>query len=123
MRTTVAALLLIALLLPACAGRKNYARGTDLSSSSAQGSFSNPGLIVTPANTLSGRVITVNGSARFVVLSFPVGRMPSLEQRLAVYHGSLKAGEVKITGPQRDDKIVADLVIGEAVVGDEVRGQ
>lgn len=79
------------------------------------------GLIVTPANALSGRVVSVNTSARFVVISFPVGRLPLLEQRMAVYHGSLKSGEIKITGPQRDDKIVADILAGEAAVGDEVR--
>jgi hypothetical protein len=35
----------------------------------------------------------------------------------------LKAGEVKISGPQRDNNIVADLVNGDAQVGDEVRDQ
>jgi hypothetical protein len=35
----------------------------------------------------------------------------------------LKVGEVKVTGPQREDNIVADLAAGEAEVGDEARGQ
>jgi hypothetical protein len=35
----------------------------------------------------------------------------------------LKAGEVKITGPQRDSDIVADLTAGDAQVGDDVREQ
>ena len=33
----------------------------------------------------------------------------------------MKVGEVKITGPERDNNIVADLVTGEAQVGSEVR--
>jgi hypothetical protein len=35
----------------------------------------------------------------------------------------LKVAEVKVTGPQRDNNIVADLVSGDAQVGDEVRDQ
>jgi hypothetical protein len=35
----------------------------------------------------------------------------------------LKIAEVKVCGPQRDDNIVADLVSGDAEVGDEVRDQ
>jgi hypothetical protein len=38
-----------------------------------------------------------------------------------VYRRGLKVGEVKVTGPQRDDNIVADITAGEAAVGDEVR--
>jgi len=49
--------------------------------------------------------------------------MAMVEQRLFVYHNGLKAGEVKVTGPQTDDHIVADLITGEAQTGDEVRDQ
>ena len=62
-----------------------------------------------------------NDAGRFVVLEFPVGHMPASEQRLFVYRGGLKVGEIKVTGPQRDDHIVADLTGGEAQAGDEVR--
>jgi hypothetical protein len=55
------------------------------------------------------------------VLGFPVGQMPKLEQGLFLYREGMKVGEVKITGPQRENNIVADLVTGEAQVGDEVR--
>ena len=47
--------------------------------------------------------------------------MPSLDQRLSLYRKGLKIGEVKVTGPQQDDNMIADLVAGEAEVGDEVR--
>jgi hypothetical protein len=79
--------------------------------------------IVTPDNSLSARVASYNSAGRFVVLSFPVGRMPAMDQALFLYRNGLKMGEVKITGPQHDNDIVADLVTGTAQVGDEVRDQ
>jgi hypothetical protein len=82
-----------------------------------------PQPIVTPDNSLTARVVSYNASGRFVVLSFPVGQMPKLEQSLFLYRDGMKVGEVKITGPQRENNIVADLVTGEAEVGDEVRDQ
>jgi hypothetical protein len=80
-----------------------------------------PQAIVTPDNSLTARVVSYNAAGRFVVLSFPVGQMPKLEQSLFLYRDGMKVGEVKITGPQRENNIVADLVTGEAQVGDEVR--
>ena len=76
---------------------------------------------VTPENGLNGTVASAKASLRFVVLTFPVDRMPAMDQRLSVYRQGLKVGEVKITGPLRDDNIVADIVAGEAEKGDEVR--
>jgi len=66
-------------------------------------------------------VVSVNPTARFVVLTFPIGALPGLEKRLNVYRGGLKVGEIKITGPQRDNNTVADIVTGECQIGDEVR--
>jgi hypothetical protein len=68
-----------------------------------------------------GRVVFFNEQGRFVVLQFPVGRMATLETRLNVYRFGLKVGEVKVTGPQSNDNIIADIVNGEARVGDEAR--
>jgi hypothetical protein len=79
--------------------------------------------IVTPDNTLTAKVATYNATGRFVVLSFPVGQMPNMDQTLFLYRNGLKEGEVKITGPQRDNDVVADLVTGTAQAGDEVREQ
>jgi hypothetical protein len=81
----------------------------------------NSKVILTPESGLSGRVKTVNPGGRFVVLNFPVGHLPGLEQRLNVYRLGLKTGEVKITGPQYDDNIVGDIIAGEVQPGDEVR--
>ncbi len=79
--------------------------------------------IVTPDNSLTAKVATYNAAGRFVVLSFPVGQMPNLNQTLFLYRNGLKAGEVKVTGPQRDNDVVADLVAGTAQADDEVRDQ
>ena len=85
------------------------------------GSSDGAKLIVTPLNGVTGKVVTFNTVGRFVVLDFPVGHLPALEQTLFVYRQGLKVGEVKITGPERDTNTVADLVSGEAQRGDEVR--
>jgi hypothetical protein len=79
--------------------------------------------IVTPGSSLTGRVVSYNSVGRFVVLSFPVGQMPKLNQSLFLYRNGLKVAEIKITGPQSDNNVVADLVTGEARVGDDVREQ
>jgi hypothetical protein len=81
-------------------------------------------LIITPDASLAARVVSYNVTGRFVVLSFPVGQMPGMGQSLFLYHDGLKSGEVKISGPQDDNNhIAADLVTGDAQVGDEVRDQ
>ena len=82
-----------------------------------------PPPVVAPDNSLSARVAAYNAVGRFVVLNFPVGQMPRPEQTLFLYRNGLKVAEVKVTGPQRDNNIVADLVSGNAQVGDDVRDQ
>jgi hypothetical protein len=79
--------------------------------------------LVTPDNSLSGKVVSYNSVGRFVVMNFSSRRMPRLEARLFLYRIGLKVAEVKVTGPQNDDNIVADLVSGDAQTGDEVRDQ
>ncbi|MGH7942372.1 MAG: hypothetical protein ACREFR_14995 [Limisphaerales bacterium] len=79
--------------------------------------------IVTPDTSFQAKVVRYNSVGRFVVLNFPIGQMPQVGQTLGVYRAGLKVGEVKITGPQRDDDIVADLTTGAAEAGDNVREQ
>ena len=78
-------------------------------------------LIVTSQHSLVGKIAHVNVADRFVVLTFPVGHLPVMNQQLGVYRGGLKVGEIRVTGPQYDDNVVGDLVAGESQVGDEVR--
>ncbi len=74
---------------------------------------------VTPSFASVGRVEMVNTEARFVVLSFPPDHVPQPGQRWRINHRGLKIGEVKISGPQREMDTVADIIEGEANVGDE----
>lgn len=82
-----------------------------------------PKAIVTPDLSLSAKVVSVNQIGRFVVLNFPAGQLPRMQQTLFLYRSGLKAAEVKITGPQQEENIVADVISGEAKVGDTVRDQ
>src|SRR6266542_2446441 len=76
---------------------------------------------LSPTLQLTGKVASVNSELRFVVLDFSVGDMPGINQRLGVYRAGQKVGQVKVTGPQSDTNIVADIIEGEAYFGDVVR--
>ena len=108
------------LVISGCAGKRN-ARLPDAGREGASTNSPSQKLVVTPATALVGKVVQVNTAGRFVVLNFPLGRLPALEQRMNLYRGGLKVGEVKITGPQDDDNIVADLITGDSEVGDQAR--
>ncbi len=129
MRTLLSAIFLSALLAAGCAGRKTATpafttpAGTKTGPARAGTSATNQTLIVTPDNPLVGRVALVNPEGRFVVLNFPLGKMAAKDQRLSLYRRGLKVGEVKVTGPQREDNIVADLTAGDAEVGDVARAE
>lgn len=128
MKFWLMSVLVILLAAPGCASKKAVApkdggskQTTDSAKPAAAKSDAKPELIVTPESLLSGRVAVYNTAGRFVVLDFPLGRMPVVDQTLFVYRQGLKVGEVKITGPERDHNTVADLISGEARKGDEVR--
>ena len=83
-------------------------------------------LIVTPTEARTGRITTVNATARYVVITYPVGvPLPAPERRLNVYRAGLKVAEVKVGGDnpreRRDVNVAADIMAGECQVGDEVR--
>jgi hypothetical protein len=108
---------------PGCA-RNQAANGSSSSSSSAHtGQATKPSaVIVTPAAASSGRITSVNPTARFVVITYPVGvALPAVDRPLSVYRGGLKVAEIRITGPSRDLNTVADITSGECQPGDEAR--
>ncbi|MBI1842646.1 MAG: hypothetical protein HYR88_17545 [Verrucomicrobia bacterium] len=74
---------------------------------------------VTPGSEIRGEISRVNAAARFVVLGFPVGVMPSKGSVLGVFRQGVKVGEIMVSGPQRDTFTVADILKGECRVGDE----
>ena len=111
-------LLAFAVAVSGCAG-KPAAKSGGVTPPPKRATSNQP--VVKPSNELTGKVISFNAVGRFGVLNFPVTHMPVMDQTLFLYRAGLKVGEVKITGPQRDDNIVADLIHGEARAGDEVR--
>jgi hypothetical protein len=130
MRTALWAISVCGMLATGCAGGKRTPPAAAATPgagarppAATSGTKTNETLIVTPENALIGKVAMVNSAGRFVVLNFPMGKMAAVEQRLNLYRHGLKVGEVRITGPQREDNIVADLVAGEAEVGDQARSQ
>jgi hypothetical protein len=129
MRISLLAILLFGLSLTGCFWKKHADKPATAPARAGAPATANAGkatsqaLIVTPENALVGKVALVNSVGRFVVLSFPFGKMAAPEQHLNLYRQGLKVGEVKVTGPAREDNIVADLVAGEAEVGDEARSQ
>jgi len=79
-----------------------------------------PNISVSPANLpATGRVSLLNGD--FVILTYPIGKLPRVGQRLSVYRHGMKVGELKVTEPQHDPNTAADITAGEARAGDEAR--
>jgi hypothetical protein len=116
-------LILAALVVSGCASHHAPPTQPAPQSQAPSVSATTPEPIVTPDTSLSAKVVRYNSVGRFVVLSFPVGQLPQMGQMLFIYRAGMKVGEVKITGPQRDNDIVADLTTGDAEAGDDVRDQ
>ena len=72
-----------------------------------------------PEVALVGKVVMANPTARFVVLSFPVGQMPAVDQHFDVYRAGSKVGELKVGAWRRDDSVVGDIITGDCQSGDE----
>lgn len=115
-------LVVAALLQTGCASRRGTAAAQPNKKARTQQRLPTPDKpVVRLADDLTGRVQRVNPNGRFAVITFPVGQLPRFEQRLSVYRQDLKVGEIKITGPQLDDSVVADIIAGECAEGDTVR--
>jgi hypothetical protein len=124
--------LILALTLSGCAWTKRHlpwhhqpqaATAKKVAAAKAAPATAKAPAIVTPDASLTAKVLSVNTVGRFVVLNFPNGRMPKLDQHLFLYRGGLKTAEVKVVGPQQDTSIVADMLSGDAQIGDTVRDQ
>lgn len=123
-------LLTLAIMLSGCAWTKRHLPWRHQTATTAKAAPAQPkstpaqsATIVTPDESLSAKVLKVNPVGQFVVLDFPDGRLPRLDQHLFLYRRGLKTAEVKIVGPQEDTSIVADILAGEAHAGDTVRDQ
>ncbi len=132
MRLTLGVVLAGALLLAAACTREGRGRGTAPGAAhtprthapttarpgdSPEAAFPQ----VTPVIPVQGRVVFLNPRLRFVIVDFAFHRLPQLEQRLGVFRSGRRVGEVRISGPADGTRIAADVMAGEADVGDLVR--
>lgn len=123
------ALIALAVLLSGCAQPKSpdgsaTAQRPARSGAKSSGSETNkPAVIVTPSTAVSGKVILVRATARYVVINYPIGTVPPIDQHLNVYRNGLKVGELKVTGPRFDVNIAADITAGDCQIGDEVKSE
>jgi hypothetical protein len=81
----------------------------------------NGNAIMTISDTQYGKVFSVNASLHFAVLDYSLNQVPNIGDRLFIYRQGIKVAEVRVSGPQMNSNIVADIVAGEVKVGDEVR--
>ena len=121
MRLILAATLCLATLL-GCASRQPGTKDAPRGGASSQArTASPPKPVLVPINPLAGKVVLVNEPLRYVVLDFALGRPPVANQRLNVYRKGQKVGEVRISSQSRNNNFAADIMSGEARVGDEAR--
>ncbi len=106
--------------IPVAPGRLPSQVKKNVAASAKTGAL-NQGPVATLFNVSLGRVASVNQELRFIVVDFSIGPAPDLGRRMNVYRAGQKVGEIKISGPSRNNNIAADLVAGEVRVGDEVR--
>jgi len=80
-------------------------------------------LVVTPAASPVGRIISTHKEGNFAVIGFPVGYLPANGTVFGVYHAGVKAGQIRISGPAGDTYTVGDFIAGSGQEGDEVRAE
>jgi len=83
-----------------------------------------PGHVAAAASQVGpvpAKIVSVNPELKFVVIDFSTGTMPPIGTRLSVYRGEKEVGVVRVTEPARAQLATADIVEGEARVGDEAR--
>lgn len=77
--------------------------------------------VFTPITPVQGRVTLLNEKLRFVIVDFTFHQLPQPGQLLGLYRGAQRVGEVRISGPFRGQTVVADVMSGDARLGDQVR--
>lgn len=69
----------------------------------------------------SGRIHSVSPVAPFVVVDYILGGMPPLQSTLDVFRAGQKVGQVRLSGPEQNGFVAADILNGILQVDDEVR--
>ncbi len=79
--------------------------------------------VITPLSTPTGRVVSLNTQARFVVVDFLFQSLPAPGQRLSVYRDGKKVGTLRCSPFASGGQVAADLIEGDAKPGDEARAE
>lgn len=116
-------LLFAGVLLAGCSWHKSASRSAPKPPKADTTAAPTPKPIITPDTSLTARVVLYNDVGRFVILGFPVGHLPKAGASLFIYHNGLKVAQVTVNAMQSDTYVVADIINGDAQVGDEVRDQ
>jgi hypothetical protein len=74
-----------------------------------------------PLDGAVGEVISVNTRLRFVVLDYSLNALPEIGDRLLLTRDGASVGELRATGPIRNNTIAADILSGEPQLGDQAR--
>ena len=114
-------MVLISLTCAGCSGSRSSAERN--SPPQRMGVRTNATVSVSPATIApaTGRIARVNPDGAFVILSYPLGKVPPVGRRLSVYRDGMKVGELKVSEPQYQQHTAADILAGEARAGDEAR--
>jgi hypothetical protein len=78
---------------------------------------------LTPATQALGKIVLVNAGLRYVVIDVGVAGVPKVGERMQVFRGDERVGEVRISKESSGSDIAADIILGELQVGDQVRAQ
>jgi len=82
--------LILAAALPGCGWTKRQFTGSTSPAPIAKSVEPSAKVIVTPDVSLAAKVILVNLEGRYVILNFPSGELPRLQQTLFLYRDGLK---------------------------------
>jgi hypothetical protein len=85
------------------------------------GSSENADPELRPVVAANGKVISFREDLQFAVIQFSNGIVPDIGRRMGIYRNGKRVGEIKISGPHRNDLTVGDLREGECQPGDEIR--
>lgn len=113
------AIFLALMFLAGCAAKNSGPKPVPAAKTPGAKTARSPALA--PTLETVGKIVSVNSAVRIAVLEFPLTAMPSPGLKMNVYRRGQKVGELKISGPQDENNIVADLTAGDAQTGDEVR--
>jgi hypothetical protein len=80
-----------------------------------------PPPVVTPLTPILGKVLVVNTDLKYIVADFSLSRPPKPGDVYDVIRMGMKVGEARINENPTAANYSADIIAGEAKVGDEVR--